>query len=122
MVMVTNKAKGPRGFNVGKHDGADDKALKGKSIAQVVLMPGESRDIDLHDADHPVVKGMIDNGEIEVGDSKPDLSKAQPLKFNVEGLNEQELRAFIKDRTGKDADPRADKAALQGTARTLAAA
>ncbi len=44
-MMITNKAPGPRGFNVGKNDGSDNKGDKGKSLEQVILLPGESRDI-----------------------------------------------------------------------------
>jgi len=120
-MMITNKAPGPRGFNVGKNDGSDNKGDKGKSLEQVILLPGESRDIDLHDADHAVIKAMKESGEIEIGGSgKSDDPKAAP-KFNIEGLNEQELRAFIRDRVGKDADSKADKASLMTQARALAA-
>lgn len=75
MSKITNKADGPRGFNV--HDA---KA----NATQVVLNPGETAEHDLSFSAHPVLEGMIRAGEIEVdgksGDDAADAfaKKAKP--------------------------------------------
>jgi hypothetical protein len=54
---VTNRAPGPRGFNVLNEAG---------EFHQVVLQPGETRELDLTGAAHPHLAGMIRSGEIVI--------------------------------------------------------
>jgi hypothetical protein len=57
MAIVTNHAPGPRGFNV-KNEAGD--------FEQVLLQPNETRELDLSGAGHPVLAGMIRNGELVI--------------------------------------------------------
>jgi hypothetical protein len=57
MAKVTNRAPGPRGFNVFGPDG---------NPIQVLLQPGESRELNLVGAAHPVLAGMIRSGELVI--------------------------------------------------------
>jgi hypothetical protein len=59
MAIVTNKAQGPRMFNVWV-DG---------HIEFATLAPGETRAMNLHGIDSKVIKGMIASREIEIDDS-----------------------------------------------------
>ncbi len=57
MTMVSNKSPGPRGFNV--PDGAG-------GMRQLILAPGQTAEVDLEGAAHPVFAGMIRNCDLVI--------------------------------------------------------
>jgi hypothetical protein len=103
MTKVTNRAPGPRGFNVLNEAG---------EFHQVVLQPGETRELDLGGAAHPVLAGMVRKGDIVFGqeatkaNADADEMEALIAKQNKEAeaeASDQEKREKVADLIEKDA-------------------
>jgi len=95
MVMVTNRAKGPRLFH------ETDKTQP------TVLYPGESRDLNLVTRNDVVLKAWEEAGEIEFGKAAAEAETKRPeaplgkAPAELEKLTDEELRVYITERGGK---------------------
>lgn len=67
ITRVTNKAAGPRGFNV---------ATSAGGMRQVMLQPGETGEFDLDGAAHPALAGHLASGDLVFGEPQDDKARA----------------------------------------------
>lgn len=114
---ITNLAKGPRLFNVGPKDGA--------TADQVMIMPGETAEIELQDHKHPVIQAMLAAGEIEFGadgeKAAKDPEREEPKGANLDALSDDDLKAYLKE-YGASVQGNPNRETLMKRAREVAAA
>lgn len=112
MVMVTNRAKGPRFFH------------EKDRTQPTVLLPGESADLDLVSRTDKVLKAWEEAGEIEFGkaaaEAKAPKAPLGKAPAELETLTDEELRTYIDERGGK-ADKRWGRDRLLDEARGVPA-
>lgn len=99
MVMVVNRAPGPRSFNV--------KGAASGAASQITLQPGESADLDLMSEDEPVLKAWMENDEVLVGGAAQKFMKKRQVPMEQLTKRAAELRAElaqIEAQMGDDGD------------------
>lgn len=114
MVMVTNRAVGPRLFHVKDQ------------VQPTILYSGQSADLDLVSRDDVVTKAWLDKGDIEFGKAAAEDARVKPSEpgkpapANLDTLTDEELRAYVVER-GVKADGRWSRERLLDEAKGLAA-
>lgn len=115
-MKITNLSRGPRIFNTG---------TKGEVTAnQVMVMPGETAEVELQDKDHPVIQAMLAAGEIQFGadgeKAAQEEERVEPKGPTLDAMDDDQLKAYLKE-YGASVQGNPNRETLMKRAREVAA-